>query len=92
MLMHNVAAIAVTKQLELSSSESFDTSFILSGMWTHLVNIGGIAGGPGLRIGVERVSNRSGYSFTGGPLVVVGGDFNGDILFDLRLTFWKLRG
>ena len=91
MLMHNVVSIAVTKHVDLNSTASSDTDFLVSGMWTHIVNIGGIAGGPGVRVGVERMSQRSGYSLTGGPLVVIGGEFNGDLLFDIRLTRWKLK-
>ena len=53
LILHNVVAVAVTQHFNLpSSTKSFDTNLVVSGMWMHIVNMGGIAGGPGMRMGL----------------------------------------
>ena len=89
LVLHNVVAVAVTQHINIASSAtSSDTNLVLSGMWMHIFNLGGIAGGPGARVGVERMGQRFGVSLAGGPAIAIGGEFNGDLLGDARLTLW----
>ena len=92
LIVHNVVAVAVTQHFNLpSSTKSFDTNLVVSGMWMHIVNMGGIAGGPGMRMGLEIINQRFGVSLAGGPAIAIGGEFDGDLLGDVRLTFWKVK-
>ena len=88
LLLHNVVVVAVTQHINIASSA---TNLVSSGMWMQIVNMGGIAGGPGVRVGVEHMNQRFGFSLAGGPAIAIGGEFHGDLLGDARLTFWKVK-
>ena len=88
LVLHNVVAVAVTQHINIAQSA---TNLVLSGMWMQIVNMGGIAGGPGVRVGVEHMNQRFGVSLAGGPATAIGGEFHGDLLGDARLTFWKVK-
>ena len=92
LLLHNVVAVGVTQHIRLApAATTSDTSIVLTGMWMHIVNMGGIAGGPGARVGVEHLWQKFGISLATGPAVALGGEFHGDILVDARLTLWRLK-
>ena len=88
LVLHNVVAVAVTQHINIAPSA---TNLVLSGMWMQIVNMGGIAGGLGVRVGVEHMNQRFGVSLAGGPSIAIGGEFHGDLLGDARLTFWKVK-
>ena len=92
MVLHNVVAGAVTQHIPLNANtKSVNTNLVLSGMWVHIINMGGIAGGPGFRAGIEALGKRYGASLAGGPAIAIGGEFDGTLLVDARLTLWRVK-
>ena len=91
MLLHNVASIAVTQHIDVAPSvESIDHNLVVSGTVVGIANIGGILVGPGMRAGYELWTQRFGISLAAGPSIAIGGEFNGDLFGDARLTVWTV--
>ncbi len=92
LLLHNVAALAVNQHINMApSSTSAEHNLVVGATYVGIVNLGGVAAGPGVRVGYELLMRRFGFSLTGGPGIVLGGQFSGDLLPDVRLTLWGVR-
>ncbi len=107
MILHNVAAVALTRHIDMGQGGSGDQHLLVSGTLGGMVNLAGVAAGPGVRVGYERLTGRFRVSLAAGAIVAIhrvefwpmGGDvpwidrgeFAGKIIPDVRLTFWAVK-
>ena len=90
--LHNVGAVSINQELNLApNSARVDHGVTVGVHWVHIVNIGGIAGGPGVRLGYQFRTRRFGVSLSSGSVTTVGGEFAGEGGFDTRLTLWRVK-
>ena len=84
MLLHNVGAVSINQEFNLTANSSrVDHGIAVGAHWVHIVNIGGIAGGPGVRLGYQFRTRGFGISLSSG--------FVSNLGTDTRITFWRVK-
>ena len=92
MLLHNVGAVSINQEFNLTPNSSrVDHGIAVGAHWVHVVNIGVIGGGPGVRLGYQFRTRGFGVSLSSGVVRAVGGESAGDTGTDTRITFWRVK-
>jgi len=92
LLLHNVVSVGLNQELRLSpSSWKTEHGLAVGAEWMHIVNIGGIAGGPGVQLGYQFRRGWFGMSVSGWVGQAVGGEFSGEGLQSTNVTLWAVK-